>query len=82
MRTPSTTEKRKLVRLLAAYVNADGAHIRVQERAYGAWMSYFERLEARYPGVAFRSSASVAALTGAAKREAAKKLFRGPGSTR
>jgi hypothetical protein len=74
-------DKRKLVDLLTRYVHADGAHIAVQQRAYNRYMSYFEDLERRYPQIAFRSEDTQTSLVEAAKRRAAKKLFRGPGST-
>lgn len=79
--TPTAAQKRKLVRLLAAYVNKDGATLRVQQKAYAAWMDYFEKLEQMYPRVDFRSDSTIASLTSAAKKEANKKLFRGAGAT-
>lgn len=82
MTTPTTARKLKLVRLLARYILTDGARIRVQERAYNAYMSYFLTLEKRYPQVAWRSDETQVSLVLAAKRQAAKKLFRGPGMTK
>jgi hypothetical protein len=81
MNLPTTAQQRKLVRLLATYILKDHAHIKVQEKAYNAWMSYFEALEARFPHIAFRSEVMTESLVAAAKREAGKKLFRGPGAT-
>jgi len=79
--TPTAAQKRKLVRLLAAYINKDGATLRAQQKSYSAWMAYFETLEKMYPKVDFRSDKTIASLTYAAKKEATKKLFRGPGAT-
>jgi len=76
-----SADKRKLVSLLARYILTDGSHIRVQERAYQTYMQHFEKLEGRYPQIAFRSEATQASLVAAAKNQAAKKLFRGPGAT-
>lgn len=78
---PTPDQKRKLVGLLARYILTDGNHIRTQERAYRAYMVYFEVLEQRYPQVAFRAEATQVSLVAAAKRKAAQKIFRGPGTT-
>lgn len=81
MNTPTHAEKRKLVTLLAAYINKDGARISVQQKAYTAWMLYLEKLEKNYPNIDFRSEAIMNSLVNASKHEASKKLFRGAGST-
>ena len=81
MKTPTAAQKRKLVTLLARYILTDGAHIRVQERAYAAYMAFFEKLEASFPQIAFRSEATQASLVSAARQRAAAKVFRGPGAT-
>lgn len=77
----TSSQKRKLVRLLAAYINKDGAHVRVQEKAYSAWMAFLEELETKYPNINFRSEPTMNSLVSAAKKEASKKLFRGAGAT-
>jgi hypothetical protein len=78
---PTKSQKRKLVRLLASYINKDGAPVSTQQKAYNAWMSYLEDLEKAYPYANFRSEETVASLTGAAKALAKKKIFRGAGAT-
>lgn len=78
---PTNTQSAKLVRLLACYVLTDGAPIKKQQRVYDTYMSYLEALEARYPGVNFRSEASQKNLVARAKTIASAKLFRGAGAT-
>jgi len=79
--TPTAAQKRKLVGLLARYILSDGAHIRIQQRAYDAYMRFFEALEAQFPRISFRSEATIASLVAAARRQASAKVFRGPGAT-
>jgi hypothetical protein len=81
MKTPTLSEKARLVRLLAGYILTDGAHIKRQEVAYGKYMAYFEALEVRYPHVNFRDADTQASLIAAAKRAASRKVFRGAGAT-
>lgn len=78
---PSAREVRKLVHLLAAYILTDGARIQVQDRAYRAYRTYFEALEARYPRVGFRMEESQKGLVSRAQALVKAKVFRGPGAT-
>lgn len=81
MKTPTSSEKARIVRLLAGYILTDGAPIKRQEVAYGKYMAYFEALEVKYPHVSFRDAGTEASLIAAAKRVASQKVFRGAGAT-
>lgn len=78
---PTSAEKRKLVRLLAKYIEVNEAPIHRQTKAYQEYFTYFEALEHKYPQVDFRSEAPITSLTAAAKRQASTKLFRGAGAS-
>lgn len=78
---PSASEKKKLVRLLAAYILVEGAPIQVQSSVYDEYMAYLTRLEAKYPAVSFRSDASVQSLAAQARIQASRKVMRGAGAT-
>lgn len=81
-RTPTASQKMKLVRLLAVYINTDGGHIGRQQRTYDAYARYFEGLETSFPGIAWRSDETQASLRAAATKLASAKVVRGPGATR
>lgn len=78
---PSKAQVTKLVRLLAAYILADGAKIHHQQKRFDAYMAYLAELEEKFPKVSFRDEQSMEKLTELAKKMAGAKIFRGPGAT-